>query len=1018
MGSSRASVLGEATINLADYVDASKPIVEAFPLHGCNFGTVLHITIQLLTSKTGFREFEQQRELREKGLESGVDQYGVVNDQTDEARTKFKADASELSSLEEEAIDGSSNTSGSLYAEKHETSFTNELDGVNCTISGGLNELSPHRSSNSMDHELATACLVNGQLRGSLESAESSLFNLKLEVSSLQGVADELSAETQKLSHELAAEMSSAEELTNEVLFMKSECVKFKDDIARLKDSKLTPRTPLVEARDDQVDRVVRDMRLQFSNGISVVEGKIRELQKTTYVVPHDGDTKFIHQELETLLDFLNDFKLGNDEVTTKIRETSQFESGNVFGLDLCPPESVLQHFSLSPPVSDVVSPIDAMKTQIFDLVRELDEAKVEKEGLTQKMDQMELYYEALIHELEVSQKRLLGELQLLRNDHTTCLYALSASKTEAESLREETNQQMLQFLNERRCLEAGNEELERRAISSEAALRRARLNYSIAVDKLQKDLELLSSQVTSMFEANENLIKQALPSQPDPRVEEDDATKFAQNQNSGLGRTSVSMQEDLYRKVEEELVEMHSINLNLDIYSKALEQSLREKTSELVEELKSSTASQNHLMLRLQKATDEINELHEFKSSSISQCSEMALQNQLLEDKLVSVLEENCLLAEKLIDRESTLSELRNCQSKYVACLAENTELSLQLKQEAFENEKLKAEFDEQKADLERKVRDLSLSSSKDEQQRAELVRVRELASRLELEKSKLGHLVEELEKNSSCQASLECQLSDMHDYTLAADVKLVYISNKYETVLEELQRLASSDALLRDLQERFHDMESMLSHSRAGESDWRRERDSLLGSLKSLRSNLEQCETKNEELKQLLSMSKKDGEEMLVRLRDAIDEIENRKKSEAVSLKRNEELSTRLSALEAELLSVIIEKREKSNAYGRTKAEMERALLSLECCKEENEKLAASLLEFEAQKSHLVNELASMKGQLEDLKSSTGNLQTFREAAPHVQINGETSDANDEHLGAQRLKSSIEYSHEELER
>lgn len=42
-GSSRSSVLGEATINLADYVDASKPIVTTFPLQGCNFGTILHV---------------------------------------------------------------------------------------------------------------------------------------------------------------------------------------------------------------------------------------------------------------------------------------------------------------------------------------------------------------------------------------------------------------------------------------------------------------------------------------------------------------------------------------------------------------------------------------------------------------------------------------------------------------------------------------------------------------------------------------------------------------------------------------------------------------------------------------------------------------------------------------------------------------------------------------------------------------------------------------------------------------
>lgn len=92
-------------INLAEYADALKPFAVVLPLQGCDSGAILHVwtiwhicsissrldkeidfrlkltdlvvsqhfgsclqvTVQLLTSKTGFREFEQQRELRERG---------------------------------------------------------------------------------------------------------------------------------------------------------------------------------------------------------------------------------------------------------------------------------------------------------------------------------------------------------------------------------------------------------------------------------------------------------------------------------------------------------------------------------------------------------------------------------------------------------------------------------------------------------------------------------------------------------------------------------------------------------------------------------------------------------------------------------------------------------------------------------------------------------------------------------------------------------------------------------------
>ena len=74
MGSSRSNILGEANINLADYSNARKPSTVALLLHGCNSRTVLHVTVPLLTSKIRFREFEQQREQRERGLQMNIGQ--------------------------------------------------------------------------------------------------------------------------------------------------------------------------------------------------------------------------------------------------------------------------------------------------------------------------------------------------------------------------------------------------------------------------------------------------------------------------------------------------------------------------------------------------------------------------------------------------------------------------------------------------------------------------------------------------------------------------------------------------------------------------------------------------------------------------------------------------------------------------------------------------------------------------------------------------------------------------------
>jgi hypothetical protein len=136
------------------------------------------------------------------------------------------------------------------------------------------------------------------------------------------------------------------------------------------------------------------------------------------------------------------------------------------------------------------------------------------------------------------------------------------------------------------------------------------------------------------------------------------------------------------------------------------------------------------------------------------------------------------------------------------------------------------------------------------------------------------------------------------------------------------------------------------------------------------------EQYETRLQELKQQLSISKKHSEEMLWKLQDAIDEIENRKKSEASHLKKNEELGMKILELEAELQSVVSDKREKVKAYDLMKAEMECSLISLECCKEEKQKLEASLEECNEEKSKIAVEHTLMKELLENSKSP-GNMQ-----------------------------------------
>ncbi|XP_065881905.1 sporulation-specific protein 15 [Euphorbia lathyris] len=777
MGTSRSSVLGEATINLADYADASKPSITVLPLHGSDSSTALHVTVQLLTSKTGFREFEQQRELRERGFqadhntsdessgrkvssseETMRDQMNKVN-----SRVRFSEKSKDLASVGEEVglneeyadsavgFDGSSNTSESLYAEKQETSSNHEIDSLKSTASGDLagspqpdkadasdRRFSAHtttdwvhgwNSDHSLDNELATANEENNRLRGSLEAAESSINELKLEVSSLQSHANEIGHEAQQFSKQLAAEMVSGEMLVKEVSILKSECSKLKDDLEQLKVTKLCPSIVSREAIGADQVHTLQDIMFRWTKGFLAMEDKIRELQNKTCFGYNERDLRFLHSDIEALLSILQNLKQGSGLAASDlnlpseggslkdIREIVSHQNGQCaigtgLDLDVYQPEFGMLHCLNLPGLMshepDAVDAANVMKGKIFELLRELDESKAERDCLAKKMDQMECYYEALVQELEENQRQILRELQTLRNEHSTCLYTVSSTKAEMESMHQDLNDQILRLAKEKHDLDSLNKELERRAVTSEAALKRARLNYSIAVEQLQKDLEVLSFQILSMHENNENLIRQAF-SDPSPpsnhRVDSGERKmKLLQFQNQSVGtqkqqlgedihlddlKRSLHLQEGLYRKVEQEFCEMHVMNMYLDVLSTVLQETVlgaredakitKQKMNELEQQLQLSAESKELVMQMLRTATDEVHSLN-------AKCNDVALQNQILEANLQNMVHENHLFVQKIAEWESLVMLYRGYENRYEACAAENTELTFLLEKKTLE--------------------------------------------------------------------------------------------------------------------------------------------------------------------------------------------------------------------------------------------------------------------------------------------------------------------------------------------
>uniref|UniRef100_F6HJN7 Neprosin PEP catalytic domain-containing protein n=1 Tax=Vitis vinifera TaxID=29760 RepID=F6HJN7_VITVI len=72
-------------------------------------------------------------------------------------------------------------------------------------------------------------------------------------------------------------------------------------------------------------------------------------------------------------------------------------------------------------------------------------------------LDQMECYCEALVQETEENQKQMLGELQNLIIEHSTCVYAISSTKAQMETMNQDMNEQILRFAEDGHDLDSLN---------------------------------------------------------------------------------------------------------------------------------------------------------------------------------------------------------------------------------------------------------------------------------------------------------------------------------------------------------------------------------------------------------------------------------------------------------------------------------------------------------------------------------------------------------------------------------
>ncbi|KAK9073006.1 hypothetical protein SSX86_007328 [Deinandra increscens subsp. villosa] len=1010
MGTSHASILGEATINLADYADALNPFVISLPIHGSDQGTILHVTVQLLTAKTGFREFEQQfdrglqssnnysREVEPTIATSSSSELQISDNHENKVntRTDFRSESKELIPIiEETGMDqdfsdspieyngpcnnSESNTynaeSNTYNADKHDSSGIHESRDLNGPVHSQIP--STEKADYSKDNNLAIALEENRRLRGSVEMAESFISELKQELNTLHNQANEMNMETQKIAQHLTNEISSGLKLEREVMMFRSECLKFKNELQQLSEIKLRSQF-MDKPQDQQV------------NGLFLVEGRIRELQNKILIGSRESDLSFINSDLEMLLGIVQNLEKG---------------TGLTRGFDLG-------------------------ESQSLELLDQLNEAKVERGNLIKKMNEMECYYESLVQELEENRDRILVEFQKLRYEHLNCVNTISTCKSETESIRLCMKDQILKFDKERLALSCVNEELEQRVMVAESFVQELEENR----ERVLKEFESLKIEhstcgdTISSCKYETESIRRDLKHQTLKFTKEKHDLDRVKRELEKKVTTAESLVQELEKNREQMLRESQRLKnehltcvdtiSSLKAETESIRCDMKDQTLKfakekhdlgcLEEELNKRVKIAEALVLELEKDRDEI--LGELKSlqNEHSTCGDTTLAYKNMNDQILRLEKERhdlgCVneeLKKRVMNAEAFVQELEEKQEQILGeCRSLKDEHSKchdiedQILNSAKEihalscaNKELEKKVSELEENREQILRDFqslqnehstcgdSISTCKTENESIRVDMNNQILKITE-EKHALNCVNKELEKRvTTLEAALE---RGRLNYSIAVtqlqkdlDMLSAQVSSMFETNQNLIKRTFSSgncpniDQSGDDLsdEERYEiccenlylDVYSVILEEKLVEvSRYANKMTEYAQKLKivhekdmpeqpseSLRIAFmkEQCETAVQELKQQLFVSKRHGDDILIKLQDALNEIESRKKSEASYLKKIEDLSFKVGGLEGELESI--------------QAELDCALLNLECCREEKEKIVAQIIELEKMKN-----------------------------------------------------------------
>ncbi|KAJ1294924.1 hypothetical protein BS78_01G183400 [Paspalum vaginatum] len=722
-GSSKAALLGEATVNLADYADALKPSAVTLPLKGSP-GALLHVTIQRVVGgaggcgddasengdaspvvpKTPQRRTTLQSQLSRFEDEEGekaraaTDAMSPVQDGLlirkppgmrfpSRRNTHMSVDPvghlHNGSSFDAISVSGSDGSSG-RYTPKTSASIHNTF------LQDSSNALSPFANNGALRNPLTSSgdwsgssapdASTDGSTSNSGEAGlrggeEDDVEKLRSEIATLTRKVDVSDMELQTLRKQIVKESRRGQDLSKEMCILREERDALRRECEGLRGAKNMTHDSngsskrLSDGEDpwSQIEELKQELSHEknLNADLRVQLQKMQESNSELLLAVKDLDD-MLEQKNRDISILQEDTQLDPQEAEYEHALSNVHNSGHKIELSETSSEQEkedeLMLDALAKKRDDIST--SELEKKIIELSNEIELYKKDREDLEMQMEQLALDYEILKQEnhdisskLEQTQLREQLRMQYECSAHLAIISDLEAN---VESLDNELQTQAKKFEADIAEIMSAKVEQEQRAIKAEESLRKIRWNNATTAERLQEEFKVLSSQVSSAFNANERNLVQARKEVAELQLQKSQLEELLQKAQGDLGSV-----QDQHRVKVQQLITL------VDFKSKEIDRLLMELKSKSEDfqnqkrsdEAKLNTLSEeiNLLNAKIDKLSSERNDLfekNEQKDKELAGISEKDMQLQDKAAEITSLNKEIALLKDKV---KMHLDELHN---------------------------------------------------------------------------------------------------------------------------------------------------------------------------------------------------------------------------------------------------------------------------------------------------------------------------------------------------------------------